>query len=662
MADPARAQKIADRIKVIVAETLEFRVKDERLGFVTITDVRVTGDLQNASVFYTVFGGEAERAETAAALESAKGKLRSAVGKGIGIRLTPTPGVLRRRAARDRRAHGGPAARGQGARRRRGRGRQPVPRYAGEADPYKKPVEDERRRRRRPRTGRPRDRRDRRAVEGTMTAGDRARRLRRAARRRQAGRLDQPRRRGRGPRGCAAPARSGHAGTLDPMATGVLVLGVDRATKLLTFLVGCDKTYTATIRLGQSTLTDDAEGEVTASYDVRRRVTTRRRRGGRRRAHRRRSSRCRAPSARSRSTASGPTPGCGRARTSSCRPGPVTVHRFAVLGVADADGAAATPCSTSTSRSRCPPAPTSGRWPATSARALGVGGHLTALRRTRVGRFDLDRRPLPGGAAGGQGRRRRTGAAAGGRGARVVRGPRADARRRRRPSATASGSRRSRRCAPSRWRPSPRTARWWPCWTSAARWPRPTSCSPPRVRRVSPVLRWTNLSQIPGGLRPERGDAGQLRRRPPRPPRRARRGGRAGPRDRRPRRRGDVRAAPGRRPAPRARPADHHRPRPPARRCWRRPASTPSSSWSSPASWPQLDPRAVRPHRVRRGARRPGRRGRQGHPVRRAQLRRRHHAARRWAASTASRCSPWTTSAERSRWSSSRVRAARRRR
>ena len=90
MADPARAKKIADRIKVLVAETLEYRVKDERLGFVTITDVRVTGDLQNASVFYTVFGGEAERAETAAALESAKGKLRSAVGKGIGIRLTPT--------------------------------------------------------------------------------------------------------------------------------------------------------------------------------------------------------------------------------------------------------------------------------------------------------------------------------------------------------------------------------------------------------------------------------------------------------------------------------------------------------------------------------------------------------------------------------------------
>jgi tRNA pseudouridine55 synthase len=57
----------------------------------------------------------------------------------------------------------------------------------------------------------------------------------------------------------------GHAGTLDPMATGVLVLGIGRATRLLTFLVGCDKEYTATIRLGQGTVTDDAEGEVTAS-------------------------------------------------------------------------------------------------------------------------------------------------------------------------------------------------------------------------------------------------------------------------------------------------------------------------------------------------------------------------------------------------------------
>ncbi len=69
---------------------------------------------------------------------------------------------------------------------------------------------------------------------------------------------------GRGRRLCGT-RKVGHAGTLDPMATGVLVLGIGRATRLLTFLVGCDKDYTATIRLGQATITDDAEGEVTAS-------------------------------------------------------------------------------------------------------------------------------------------------------------------------------------------------------------------------------------------------------------------------------------------------------------------------------------------------------------------------------------------------------------
>lgn len=90
MADPTRARKIADRIQVIVARTLEKRVKDPRLGFVTITDVRVTGDLQNATVFYTVYGDDEQLASTQAALNSAKGLLRSEVGKGLQIRLTPT--------------------------------------------------------------------------------------------------------------------------------------------------------------------------------------------------------------------------------------------------------------------------------------------------------------------------------------------------------------------------------------------------------------------------------------------------------------------------------------------------------------------------------------------------------------------------------------------
>ncbi|MCU1546967.1 MAG: ribosome-binding factor RbfA [Homoserinimonas sp.] len=90
MADPARAAKMADRIKVIVAKTLERGLKDPRLGFVTITDVRVTGDLQHASVFYTVYGTDEERSDTAAALKSATGMLRSEVGKNITSRLTPS--------------------------------------------------------------------------------------------------------------------------------------------------------------------------------------------------------------------------------------------------------------------------------------------------------------------------------------------------------------------------------------------------------------------------------------------------------------------------------------------------------------------------------------------------------------------------------------------
>jgi len=85
-----RAAKMADRIKVIVAEMLERRIKDPRLGFITVTEVRLTADLHDATVFYTVFGDERDRLETAAALESAKGLIRSEVGKQTGVRFTPT--------------------------------------------------------------------------------------------------------------------------------------------------------------------------------------------------------------------------------------------------------------------------------------------------------------------------------------------------------------------------------------------------------------------------------------------------------------------------------------------------------------------------------------------------------------------------------------------
>lgn len=90
MVDPTRARKMADTIKVIVAKKLERGIKDPRLGFVTITDVKVTGDLQHASVFYTVYGTEEERIDSAAALKSATGMLRSEVGKNLTSRLTPS--------------------------------------------------------------------------------------------------------------------------------------------------------------------------------------------------------------------------------------------------------------------------------------------------------------------------------------------------------------------------------------------------------------------------------------------------------------------------------------------------------------------------------------------------------------------------------------------
>ena len=139
MSNP-RIRKIADRIHVIVAEMLERRIKDPRLGFVTVTDVRVTGDTQQATIFYTVLGEDADYTSTAAALESAKGVLRSEVGKQLGMRHVPTltfvpdeiPGaarhldeVLAAAKASDAEVE---AARAGAT-------------YAGEADPYKKPRE-----------------------------------------------------------------------------------------------------------------------------------------------------------------------------------------------------------------------------------------------------------------------------------------------------------------------------------------------------------------------------------------------------------------------------------------------------------------------------------------------------------------------------------------
>jgi ribosome-binding factor A len=145
MSNP-RIRKIADRIQQVVAEMLERRLKDPRLGFVTVTDVRVTGDSQHATVFYTVLAeamgeqsDEAALAATAAALESAKGVIRSEVGKQLGMRHVPTlefvadalpesarhlDEVLAKARAQDEAVA---AARGTS--------------YAGGEDPYKKPRE-----------------------------------------------------------------------------------------------------------------------------------------------------------------------------------------------------------------------------------------------------------------------------------------------------------------------------------------------------------------------------------------------------------------------------------------------------------------------------------------------------------------------------------------
>lgn len=134
--------KVAEQIKVIVADMLERRIKDPRLGFVTITDSRITGDGREATLFYTVMGGEEERAGTAAALASANGLIRSTVGKQLGMKFTPTitfvldavpesaaeiDALLARARAEDAEL----AARSAGAT------------YAGESDPYKKPDEDD---------------------------------------------------------------------------------------------------------------------------------------------------------------------------------------------------------------------------------------------------------------------------------------------------------------------------------------------------------------------------------------------------------------------------------------------------------------------------------------------------------------------------------------
>ena len=187
--------------------------------------------------------------------------------------------------------------------------------------------------------------------------------------------------------------RVGHAGTLDPMATGVLVLGVGRATKLLTFLVGLDKAYTATIRLGQATLTDDAEGEATSSVGVGDAALT---------------STAVTDAVSSLTGAIEQVPSSvsaikvnGQRSYARVRKGelvdlparPVTVTRFEVLASRPATAPGPGGASVDVLDLDVVVEVSSGTYVRALARdlgeRLGVGGHLTALRRTRVGRFDL---------------------------------------------------------------------------------------------------------------------------------------------------------------------------------------------------------------------------------------------------------------------------------
>jgi ribosome-binding factor A len=140
--DDARTRRLAERIAKIVAELLERRIKDPRLGFVTVTEARLTNDLREAKVYYTVLGSAEERQETAQALRSATGVIRSEVGRLIGLRHTPSlefiADVLPEDAQRiDELVAVARLKDEELARAREGA------QWAGDPDPYKKPAEDD---------------------------------------------------------------------------------------------------------------------------------------------------------------------------------------------------------------------------------------------------------------------------------------------------------------------------------------------------------------------------------------------------------------------------------------------------------------------------------------------------------------------------------------
>jgi len=139
VADSARARKVADHIRRIIAERLQRGIRDPRMGYATITDVRVTGDLQHATVFYTVLGSDEERENTQHAFAAATGMFRTEVGKHLNTRLVPTlefvPDALPETAEDIERLLSEAKARDEQTRSAAARAH-----YAGDEDPYHRPA------------------------------------------------------------------------------------------------------------------------------------------------------------------------------------------------------------------------------------------------------------------------------------------------------------------------------------------------------------------------------------------------------------------------------------------------------------------------------------------------------------------------------------------
>jgi ribosome-binding factor A len=139
--DDARTRRLAERIAKIVAELLERRIKDPRLGFVTVTEARLTNDLREAKVFYTVFGTPEERADTAVELRSATGVIRSEVGRLIGLRYTPSLEFIADALPESAQRIDALVATAKQRDEELARAREGA-QWAGDPDPYKKPADD----------------------------------------------------------------------------------------------------------------------------------------------------------------------------------------------------------------------------------------------------------------------------------------------------------------------------------------------------------------------------------------------------------------------------------------------------------------------------------------------------------------------------------------